>query len=222
MRAWQIGLIGLLAVAAAIGLVFSYTPTPESPVPHPIAAVRVPPKPAPIKYPPPHALDPMHAQWLRLAIDVRAAFDNGLVDYPSARFRMVQGLVYLPGNKPTDFILCGQINSKNRMGAYTGWTLFAAEYTSSGEVIAHMANDDTAVPEELCRGQGRAAEQREAKNRAEDARLQSALSEDELKTESDRVMAQMHALVTMKPDPILLHVVDQFTDYSGEVAWHQR
>lgn len=46
----------------------------------------------------------------------KAALDARLLDYPSARFRDVRG---------TGLALCGFVNAKNRMGAFTGWTRFA-------------------------------------------------------------------------------------------------
>ncbi len=45
--------------------------------------------------------------------------DERLLDYPSARFRDVRG---------DERILCGFVNSKNRMGAYVGWTRFAVTF----------------------------------------------------------------------------------------------
>lgn len=46
----------------------------------------------------------------------KQALDAQLLDYPSARFRDVRG---------TEAALCGFVNAKNRVGAYTGWSRFA-------------------------------------------------------------------------------------------------
>lgn len=48
--------------------------------------------------------------------DARQALDANLMDYPSARFRDVRG---------NAFVICGFVNAKNRLGAYTGWKRFA-------------------------------------------------------------------------------------------------
>lgn len=45
----------------------------------------------------------------------RETLNQTLLDYPSARFRDVHG---------DSRRLCGFVNSKNRMGAYTGWDRF--------------------------------------------------------------------------------------------------
>ena len=53
----------------------------------------------------------------KLFADVRAGLETQLLDYPTARFRNVR--VQKSGDS-----LCGEVNSKNRMGAYSGWTPF--------------------------------------------------------------------------------------------------
>lgn len=50
-----------------------------------------------------------------LLAGAKTALDERLLDYPSARFRDVRG---------DDKVLCGFVNAKNRMGAYTGWVRF--------------------------------------------------------------------------------------------------
>lgn len=52
----------------------------------------------------------------KVLADAREAFNESLLDYPSARFRDARG---------NAFVLCGFVNAKNRMGAYTGWERFA-------------------------------------------------------------------------------------------------
>jgi hypothetical protein len=56
--------------------------------------------------------------------DVQAYFDRVLPDFPSTRFRDV-GFGY----RNADRIICGYYNTKNRMGAYSGWAIFYA-YTA--------------------------------------------------------------------------------------------
>lgn len=45
----------------------------------------------------------------------RTALDERLLDYPSARFRAVSG---------NGYAICGSVNAKNRLGAYSGWARF--------------------------------------------------------------------------------------------------
>ncbi|WP_100259298.1 hypothetical protein [Qipengyuania seohaensis] len=78
---------------------------------------------------------------IELAVEeARKALDDQLTDYPSARFRGVRARivpsVYSSDEGQSDkvpwthrggpiLVLCGQINAKNRMGGYTGWSDFA-------------------------------------------------------------------------------------------------
>jgi hypothetical protein len=70
----------------------------------------------------------------------RASLDEVLTDYPSARFRSVQARlvrsVYADDEGQSNkvpwmhrggvvLVICGEINTKNRMGGYTGWEPFA-------------------------------------------------------------------------------------------------
>ena len=209
---------GLAAIAAAVSMGLNYAPATHEAAPS--QKVSSSTKPASITRPAPApTINPFSAQWLQLAHNARQAFDNGLIDYPSTRFRAVHGLYYLPGTNPTDFILCGHMNPKNRVGAYSGWMLFAAAYTRSGDgVQIYVDTPDSAIAAELCRGQGRAAEVREARDRAEEDRLRSGLTPGEINAEAGNVLASLHNL---KPDPILPHRVDTETDYASEVSWHQ-
>lgn len=86
--------------------------------------------------------------------EARTALDERLFDYPSARFRDVRG---------RDKVLCGFVNAKNRMGAYTGWTRFAF-ITLGGEPTLYIDESDnpsvdnmldTACGEDGLRNQGR-------------------------------------------------------------------
>lgn len=64
---------------------------------------------------------------------VRRALDDQLFDYPSARFREV----YFTPTPSGDVLVCGEVNAKNRMGAFIGWKGF---YWLGGSVT--LADDD--------------------------------------------------------------------------------
>lgn len=68
----------------------------------------------------------------------RRRLNDLLLDYPSTRFRDVYVTVNLGTAEPRKAYLCGFLNSKNRMGAYTGWTRF----TSSGDFVQIKSGDD--------------------------------------------------------------------------------
>ena len=74
-------------------------------------------------------------------VAVKSALDDGLVDYPSARFRDVR-LVTRPSNTFVTLAVCGEYNSRTRDGGYSGWTRFV------------LLND------RLSRGEGNALERR--------------------------------------------------------------
>lgn len=72
--------------------------------------------------------------------------DEGLLDYPSARFRDVKG---------NDLVLCGFVNAKNRMSAYTGWERFALLNTSEPRLlIARPGNSDDILLDTFCGADG--------------------------------------------------------------------
>lgn len=54
---------------------------------------------------------------------VRSVLDNGLADYPSARFKDVR-LVTRPSNTAVTLAACGRYNSRTPAGGYGGWTRF--------------------------------------------------------------------------------------------------
>ena len=58
---------------------------------------------------------------VEVAVAVRDQFDAELFDYPAARFRTVVAATPHGGRGVR---LCGFVNSKNRMGAYSGWKAF--------------------------------------------------------------------------------------------------
>jgi hypothetical protein len=163
-------------------------------------------------------LDAVHAEWVTLAKDAHGALDNGLPDYPSTRFRSVHGMVYLPGRNPSNYILCGDLNTKNRMNAYSGWEEFAVSYSSTGKTVyAFLSDTDngTFIVEGLCGGKGYSQLRR---IRAQQARAQRIENGEET-LNFDDIMAHIENLKTLKPDPVLPHRVDRITDYANEIRW---
>lgn len=68
----------------------------------------------------------------------RAALDEKLLDYPSARFRDVHADAAR---------VCGWVNGKNRLGAYTGWKSFGV--FGSGET-SRLYLDEPEMTELFC------------------------------------------------------------------------
>lgn len=83
---------------------------------------------------------PSRAQFTSL----RAALDANLLDYPTTRFREVTA---------KRGVVCGKMNARNRMGAYTGWTDFGALYVED-ETSLYIADPDDPplLLEMLCDG----------------------------------------------------------------------
>lgn len=73
----------------------------------------------------------------------RDALDGVLLDYPSARFRDVAA---------DEIVVCGKVNSKNRMGAYVGWTNFVVVITTD-EASAFV--DDDIMMDAFCNDRNR-------------------------------------------------------------------
>ena len=68
-----------------------------------------------------------------LATGAGAVIDATLLDYSSARFRNVRAVLHLDWRSwHRDFYICGEINSKNGMGGYTGWQSFVVTEDKSG------------------------------------------------------------------------------------------
>lgn len=78
----------------------------------------------------------------------RQALDTRLFDYPSARFRGVKSAV---------FVICGEVNSRNRLGAYTGWQSFMIA-TNDGETTIYLKPDDAIMVDTLCKFESRSDE----------------------------------------------------------------
>lgn len=72
----------------------------------------------------------------------REALDKALLDYPTARFRDVVA---------SRRVVCGKVNSKNRMGAYAGWSDFVV-YVDE-EPTAFI--DDDIMMDALCNERNR-------------------------------------------------------------------
>ncbi len=80
---------------------------------------------------------------------IRAAFDREMLDYPTARFRDVHVTVNLAVEEPRGAYLCGFVNGKNRMGAYTGWQRFMASGAGDAGQVHIETSDGNAVSDML-------------------------------------------------------------------------
>lgn len=89
-----------------------------------------------------HAPTAAHVQEMeRAAPAIRREFDSRLLDYPSARFRDVRVTINASVEGERGAYLCGFVNAKNRMGAYTGWQQFMVSGTDlllEGETLADI------------------------------------------------------------------------------------
>ena len=79
---------------------------------------------------------------------MRSYFDQTLIDPSSAQYRNIKIYLDVPGSKlrksgskstPLVDVVCGEVNSKNRMGGYVGYRQF---YWDSDEKKAVGPNDD--------------------------------------------------------------------------------
>lgn len=81
--------------------------------------------------------------------EMRAYFESILVDPGSVQFRNMQVYLNVPASKLRTSgtgeveVVCGEYNSKNRMGGYIGFKYF---YWDSGERKAFQASDSTLGP----------------------------------------------------------------------------
>ncbi|MFC5370935.1 hypothetical protein ACFPIF_00110 [Brevundimonas faecalis] len=71
----------------------------------------------------------------------RHALDERLLDYTTARFRDVRG---------NGAALCGFVNAKNRMGAYTGWSRFVVIFTETPALHIEGEGTSNAFVDVLC------------------------------------------------------------------------
>jgi hypothetical protein len=58
------------------------------------------------------------------AFRAHSAFDSQLIDYPSARFRNTVAHYFIRSDNKKAYFLCGEVNSKNGLGGYSGWVPF--------------------------------------------------------------------------------------------------
>jgi hypothetical protein len=73
-----------------------------------------------------------------LVAAIIARMDDTLLDYPASRFKDVK-FGYRDGKQ----VACGLYNGKNRMGAYSGWSVFYA-FTGDEPRIVLLGPEDTA------------------------------------------------------------------------------
>lgn len=78
-----------------------------------------------------------------VAAAVRKILDEKLLDYPSSRFRSVY-LDNIPGKR----LLCGEINTKNRLGGYVGWSHFKVYVDKDewAELEGSLVIENTSIP----------------------------------------------------------------------------
>lgn len=86
-----------------------------------------------------------------------AIMDDTLVDYPSARFRNVRAVMRKDAQKTDRMAFCGEVNSKNKMGGYTGWSHFVLDPSEFGGPVGAMWTDSTglgaAMVQTACQGE---------------------------------------------------------------------
>jgi len=70
----------------------------------------------------------------------RDALDGVLIDYPSARFREVTA---------NASFVCGRVNAKNRLGAYSGWSNFVVVIEPDAQAFV---GDDEVLVGAFCTG----------------------------------------------------------------------
>jgi hypothetical protein len=74
-----------------------------------------------------------------LAQQAVPVIDAALMDYPSARFKNVRAVLQADWRSWKHFYyFCGQINGKNRMGAYIGWRISWSPITARRRQISPM------------------------------------------------------------------------------------
>jgi hypothetical protein len=106
----------------------------------------------------------LHARAVAALPAARRALDSTLIDFPSARFQDVHARivrsVYADDEGQSDkvpwthrggpvLVICGQINSKNRMGGYTGWSGFAFEPAQTDMVTMYGLESPTRLPHQI-------------------------------------------------------------------------
>ena len=93
----------------------------------------------------------------KLEGELKAAVLNELTDPGSAQFKNLRLIEKGPEGKP---VLCGEVNAKNKMGGYVGFTRFAAQQGDGGvcEPVMRNASLDAALCDEQMKRRGCAPE----------------------------------------------------------------
>jgi hypothetical protein len=77
-----------------------------------------------------------------LATSARKALDDGLVDFSRARIRNVSGGVFVAHDtQRRNYVLCGEINSPNQYGGYTGWQSMLIKQDGTGHFLVYFENN---------------------------------------------------------------------------------
>lgn len=158
-------------------------------------------------------IDKDHERWLRQAEDAHALLENSLFDYESAKFKNVEGVRYITKSVtlPRDYVLCGLINSKNRMGAYTGYKLFSITYDEFGDTLRfHVRTDSDIIAWSFCTGRGSFGERMAARHEAERAESPA----------NDGLMAKIDAAVAGREEVATVSEMQPGKyDYSGVIGY---
>lgn len=72
--------------------------------------------------------------------EVEEAVKYDLVEPNSARFRNIRAAVVVRQDGTSVRTVCGEVNSRNRMGGYSGAVPFSAELTPSGAISRGVDN----------------------------------------------------------------------------------
>lgn len=76
-----------------------------------------------------------------LASHSRGLLEGYLLDYPATRFRKVYPHRYEAGPGKPFWYLCGEINTKNGLGGYTGWDTFAITVEGDDRIAITLGTD---------------------------------------------------------------------------------
>ncbi len=91
---------------------------------------------------------------------VKQYFNHVLIDAESARYNfplpLAQGALTLSGVRQFGWFICGDVNAKNRMGAYTGYKPFLAYFSPSAPDTVQdgviSSSDRYAIVFDWCKG----------------------------------------------------------------------
>jgi hypothetical protein len=75
----------------------------------------------------------------QLATSVRKVLEGGMLDFSRARIRDTSGGVFVAHDtQQRNYVLCGEINSPNRYGGYTGWQSILIKEDGTGHFQIYL------------------------------------------------------------------------------------